>query len=367
MDAGDYQRAVDTIARGREAASARAERGQARTTRQQEAAARHAEVVQRRAEAEKKRAEAAKKQPSGGGGSARQPTPDRQAERQAQRTEAATAAANATGIGVAGMDALRQAAETGGVQNELLASVGLIGGDGMTTDQGRRALSALERGDVRGVQAALQDAKARMTREQQASERRSANSARQQESQARQIERRAWAHLPKRARPAAKSFAVFKDARGQHRWIARTTTAYRDRDGEILAADALDRDSQRMMATRQFGPLRWWHVGDPDPLNAAAPWGPGLDIGDCDYSVVIGRTRVESGTFRDPLIARKMASVADDLEMSPGFFHGADQPGADGVFTQIRTFERSPVPTRYSRAIEPIHRLCRKGGPYGCQ
>lgn len=150
--------------------------------------------------------------------------------------------------------------------------------------------------------------------------------------------------------PSEKSFVVYKDHTGRDRWIARTTTAYRDRDGEIISEAALDADSQRMMATKQFGPLRWWHVGDPDPLADSNPWGPGLDIGDCDFSAVIGRTRVESGTFRDGAIAQKCAFVADGLEMSPGFFHPLDQPDAAGVFGNIRTFERSVVPVRYARA-----------------
>ena len=150
--------------------------------------------------------------------------------------------------------------------------------------------------------------------------------------------------------PAEKSFIVYKDHDGRDRWIARTTTAYQDRDGEIISEAALDQDSQRMTTRKQFGPLRWWHVGDPDPGASSAPWGPGLDIGDCDYSAVIGRTRVESGTFRDPGIARKVAQAADGLEMSPGFFHPLDQPDVAGVFHTIRTFERSVVPTRYGRA-----------------
>ena len=105
-----------------------------------------------------------------------------------------------------------------------------------------------------------------------------------------------------------------------------------------------------MTAARSFGPLRYWHVGQPDPFDVAQPWGPGLDIGDCDYSCLIGRTRIEGGTFRDPVIARKVAGQSDQYELSPGFFHPLDQPGADGVFHAIRTFERSIVPTKYGRA-----------------
>lgn len=150
--------------------------------------------------------------------------------------------------------------------------------------------------------------------------------------------------------PHAPSFTVYKDHTGAPRWLARTTTAYRDRDREILEEAGLDQDSQRMTTTKQYGPLRWWHVGRPDALDPTAPWGPGLDIGACDFSMQIGRTRVESGTFKDTAIAQKIAATADQYELSPGFFHAADQPDSAGVFGAIHTFERSLVPIRYGRA-----------------
>lgn len=150
---------------------------------------------------------------------------------------------------------------------------------------------------------------------------------------------------------AEKSFAVFKDASGAYRWIARTTTAYRDRDGEIISTQALEDDAARMTATKQYGPLRYWHVGQPDPLSIDQPWGPGLDIGDCDFSIVIGRTSIESGTFKSLEIGRAFAETAADFELSPGFFHAPMEPdAATGVFNHIRRFERSTVPTKHGRA-----------------
>ena len=170
---------------------------------------------------------------------------------------------------------------------------------------------------------------------------------------ARRARKRKARHAPKRGRivQTTKSFTVYKDATGAHRWLARSTTAYRDRDREILPIAALDADSQRMTAAKQFGPLRWWHVGRPDPLNRQAPWGWGLDIGDCDFSTQIGTTRVESGTFRDPAVAQRIAKSADQYELSPGFFHTYGPSGPpDGIYRAVRTFERSLVPTRYGRA-----------------
>lgn len=154
--------------------------------------------------------------------------------------------------------------------------------------------------------------------------------------------------MPVRAR--GKSFAVCKSADGSYRWIARSTTAYRDRDGEIITTKALETDAARMAASGQYGPLRYWHLGQPDPFNPAAPWGPGVDIGDCDYSIVIGRTAIESGTFRDAAIGRAFAEHASDYELSPGFFHPPDQPNAAGEYDAIRRFERSVVPINYGRA-----------------
>lgn len=146
------------------------------------------------------------------------------------------------------------------------------------------------------------------------------------------------------------SFTVFKSADGSYRWITRTTTAYKDRDDEIITTKTLETDAARMTATRQYGPLRYWHLGNPDPFDVVAPWGPGVDIGDCDYSTVIGRTSIESGTFKSAQIGAAFAESADDYELSPGFFHPSDQPNAAGEYEEIRRFERSVVPIKYGRA-----------------
>lgn len=157
-------------------------------------------------------------------------------------------------------------------------------------------------------------------------------------------------YILQNSRPDLKSFTVFKSADGSYRWIARTTTAYRDRDGEIITTKALETDAARMTATGQYGPLRYWHLGMPDPFDPQAPWGQGVDIGDCDYSTVIGRTSIESGTFKSAAIGAAFAQSADDYELSPGFFHPVDQPNAAGEYGEIRRFERSVVPIKYGRA-----------------
>lgn len=344
--------------RDEERAADRAQRAADRMERRQQ---RMADRAQRQADRERRIAAQQAKKPKGGGGGkapAAKPTEaERRQQQQAARVQTAqdTAAQlpEASRIAPADVDALRQAATSGGASSARLAELGLIGADGLATDQGRRALTALELGKPAQYLAAVQDAAGRMDRERQAGERRTASEA---SARARQQEtaRRQAAALTRRAAQAARvrgaTLKVYKDAGGAPRWVAQSTTAYRDRDGEILSIAALDADSQRMTATQQYGPLRFWHLGRPDPTDADAPWGAGVDIGDCDFSMQIGRTRIESGTFRSPAIAARIAQAADGYELSPGFFHPPGEPRPDGVFTQIHTFERSLVPTAYGRA-----------------
>lgn len=156
--------------------------------------------------------------------------------------------------------------------------------------------------------------------------------------------------------PAAPAFIVFKDARGGARWLAQTTTAFEDRDGEVLSVKALAADVARADADGRYGPLRWWHVGTPDPLNPVAPWGAGMDLGTCDFNAMSGRTLIESGTFKSAAIARWAAANADKLGLSPGFFHPSTEPDAAGVFHHIRRFERSLAPKdRVSNPFTALH------------
>lgn len=139
---------------------------------------------------------------------------------------------------------------------------------------------------------------------------------------------------------------VFKDARGQDRWLAVSSTAYRDRDGEIVSSRALRGAVAVADVTGRRGPLRFWHV-------------PGLDIGDCDYQATTkdGRFLIESGTFRHPAYARAVGA-AQGWGMSIGFTHPASQPGPAGVFDDIAIFERSLVPP--GRAANPFTRITTK-------
>jgi hypothetical protein len=143
------------------------------------------------------------------------------------------------------------------------------------------------------------------------------------------------------------SLAVFKDAAGNDRWASVSSTAYRDRDGEIVSSKALIQAVAVADATGHRGPLRFWHV-------------PGLDIGDCDFQAVAadGRALVESGTFRKPEYAAALKAHRGPLQVSIGFTHPATEPDREGVFHSINIFERSIVPD--GRASNPFTRITTK-------
>lgn len=126
---------------------------------------------------------------------------------------------------------------------------------------------------------------------------------------------------------------VYKDARGAYRWLAISSTAYRDRDGEIISTKALTGAVAKGDATGDRGVLRYWHV-------------PGLDIGVCDYQATAheGRLLIESGTFDRPDYAMALKARGRGWGVSPGFLHSPDQPDRYGVFHDITIFERSICP-----------------------
>jgi len=121
---------------------------------------------------------------------------------------------------------------------------------------------------------------------------------------------------------------VFKQANGKYRWLAISSNAFVDGDKEIVSTKALNEDADRVDAR---GPLRWWHE-------------PQLDLGDADFGAMHGRMLIESGTFRSPEIAMRVAEKAKELSMSVGFVHPMSEPDSDGVFHNIKIFERSLLP-----------------------
>jgi predicted GNAT family acetyltransferase len=122
----------------------------------------------------------------GGGKEEKKPEADKDAAKEQERAARAAETGGKVGLQPEAVDDLRAAAESGGVQNEKLIALGLVGEDGTTTDQGRRALTALERGDVRGYRAALQDVEAARGRAKAKADK---DAARTSEREARDAER----------------------------------------------------------------------------------------------------------------------------------------------------------------------------------
>lgn len=141
----------------------------------------------------------------------------------------------------------------------------------------------------------------------------------------------------------AEGFAVHKQADGKYRWIAFTSSSYKDAAGQIVSQKALEADSDRMNASGQFGTLDWWHLdGTFDPQ--AGQFRPTLLLGECDFSAMHGRISVESGTYFDNALGAAMQKEAPNLEISRSFFHPRSEPDAEGVFHSIRTNSRAVLP-----------------------
>ena len=127
----------------------------------------------------------------------------------------------------------------------------------------------------------------------------------------------------------APSVVVEKEASGKYRWIAFTSSSYQDKDTEIVSQKALEADAERMNASGDYGTLDWHHTP--------------IILGDCDASFMHGHISIESGTFRDNWVGERFATMKG-LGMSRTFYNPANEPDAEGVYHNIRTFSRAILP-----------------------
>lgn len=350
-EADQKRQAADTTKRATEAerVSARAQRDAERRQRQTESDERRA---QRQADSDRRRQERDAQRAADQQARQNAPKPppvDRAAERARQAAEQqatnrasvrSAMAASDSGLSPSGFDAFVSFAD-GGILTPAMAqgltSLGLVeGSPPRMTRAAEDAIKAINSGNIRKAV----DTIAKATEGAQ-------TPAPPPSKPARDVPPPRAPRIP---RQSGKGFAIFKDAQGRMRWVTRTTTAFKDRDREILSMRALGKAVARMHATKQYGPLRWWHLGQPQQSNPIAPWGPGVDLGMGDYAQLVGRTLVESGTFYDDRVGKALAQKASRLEVSPGFFYDATWRQPDGTFTDIIIFERSLVPTDFGRA-----------------
>lgn len=133
---------------------------------------------------------------------------------------------------------------------------------------------------------------------------------------------------------------TYKSIDGRPRWLSVTTTAFKDRQAEILSTASLEADvvrSYKSIAegkTTDHGPLLFWHTP--------------IELGRCDWRAVSGHSLIESGYFHSEKEAKL---VKETDQMSPGFYHSIIDPDPSGIFNYIITEERSITP--YRRAANP--------------
>lgn len=352
---------ADQIARNTEREERNRQTAERRARRAQEVEQRRSE---RRAAVEARRAAKPPKQEK-----PKKPTREEvvAANRAAVRSEMAKRDA---GLSPAGFDALlafSEGATIDAVYDTGLREFGLLEGDPprLTTDA-RQTIAAINRGDVRAALDNIGEAQERAKRaeakrfnkedeaefraredkrleaapsaKERARLRRLFQAARRDRKRRRDAGERVQ---PPPVRDVTKSFAVYKDDAGRPRWAAVTTSAYEDRDREIITRKGLRHMVAHGDRTGQRGTLRLWHI-------------PGFDLGDCDFQAVTddGLFLIESGTFRTKAAAaagEKLAAAG--WQMSPGFLHPASEPypavvkgRAVRLYDHPIPFERSPCP-----------------------
>lgn len=137
-------------------------------------------------------------------------------------------------------------------------------------------------------------------------------------------------------------YATVEKETGRVRWVLWSSSAFEDKDEEIVSEKALSEDCDHMELTGDYGELLWWH-SDGDLHKGEKQARPKLALGSCDLSLVHHKINVESGLFYDNEVGQIFIARAKEFGVSKQFWHRPDEP-KDGVYTYIRTKERSLLP-----------------------
>ena len=135
------------------------------------------------------------------------------------------------------------------------------------------------------------------------------------------------------------SFTAYKSSDGRYRWVGISSNSYQDRDAEWVTQKAQETDIDRMNANGKFGTLDWWHTKLKGANGRFIP----LDIGDCTHASMIGRFRLESGTFRDEAVGAAFANSQKAYKMSLEFLYPQGEP-VQGQYHHMVTIRRSVLP-----------------------
>jgi hypothetical protein len=134
----------------------------------------------------------------------------------------------------------------------------------------------------------------------------------------------------RRRRQGGSNFSI-KQVGDSYRWVLISSNSYQDRDGEIVTQKALEDDVARADGDGEYGPLLWWHEKS-------------IVLGQCTGNAMHNRMLIEWGTFKSAAVAEKFKQAGPNLGVSIGFNHPVTQPDADGLFHNVRRFERSALP-----------------------
>jgi hypothetical protein len=147
---------------------------------------------------------------------------------------------------------------------------------------------------------------------------------------------------------------VYKTTSGKYRWVMYSSNGFEDRDGECVATAALEEDCARAdllaqtVGTKAYGPLRYCHLGGyawDTPGDWTSVYATeGMDLGDCDFNMVLDGILVESGTFYKEEYGDVLQKTAGRIRGSIRFDRPLTEPDSEKVYHHIRRFERSIVP-----------------------
>lgn len=153
------------------------------------------------------------------------------------------------------------------------------------------------------------------------------------------------------AMTATSDMVMYKEAKSQflttkegeqYRWTLITGSSFEDRDGEIISEKAFMDDCDQMELTGDYGELLWWHCdGTQHATDKEAR--PYIPLGICDTSFVVDKCNIESGLYYDNDLGKVLSEKASKFGASKSFYHKEEEP-IDGVYTYIRTKERSLLP-----------------------
>lgn len=135
---------------------------------------------------------------------------------------------------------------------------------------------------------------------------------------------------------------------GSHRWIKVSSTAFRDRESEIVSTEGIAKSIARADESGAYGPLLFWHT----PAS----------LGTCDFQAQDGVCLVESGLW-NPTPAADAARKSIDASpsnwgVSIGFLPLAKQEGViikgakvNRIWTDLQIVERSILPSSQAASL----------------